>query len=189
MTLYTIGHSNRSFEEFTAELSTRGIEVVVDVRSSPYSRYATQFNTDQIRDGLDRLGIDYRFAGGALGGRPREAALYRDGQASYATMKETYAFRRGIEQLLDIAARRCTVLMCSEGQAQDCHRGILIAPAADEYADVVHIGRDGCDEPHAEMVRRLIALHMNELGLFDDQPSDPLQFALERQGHRIAYTR
>ena len=40
-TIFTVGHSNQSLESFLDLLGRHGIDLVVDVRSSPYSQYAT----------------------------------------------------------------------------------------------------------------------------------------------------
>ena len=43
-TVWTVGHSNVSLEDFLQLLARQRIDVVVDVRSSPYCGYATHFN-------------------------------------------------------------------------------------------------------------------------------------------------
>ncbi len=42
----TIGHSNHTVDHFLNLLRVNAVQVVVDERSQPYSKYATQF--DQI---------------------------------------------------------------------------------------------------------------------------------------------
>ena len=46
ITLWTVGHSNHPLGAFLDLLAQHRIEVVADVRSSPYSRYASQFNRE-----------------------------------------------------------------------------------------------------------------------------------------------
>ncbi|MBQ6200877.1 MAG: DUF488 family protein [Prevotella sp.] len=50
MTIYTIGHSNHSQEEFLRLIQTYGITCVVDVRSLPASKHYPQFNQDTGED-------------------------------------------------------------------------------------------------------------------------------------------
>jgi uncharacterized protein (DUF488 family) len=57
--IYTIGHSNRSFESFLALLREHEIDVVADVRSSPYSRYAVHFSAEPIKAALENAGVKY----------------------------------------------------------------------------------------------------------------------------------
>lgn len=43
-TLYTVGHSNQTFEDLIGMLQAQHINVIVDVRSVPASKYTPQFN-------------------------------------------------------------------------------------------------------------------------------------------------
>jgi uncharacterized protein (DUF488 family) len=68
MELWTVGHSNISFEKFAALLKQHGITMIVDVRSDPFSRWR-HFNRDKLIRTLSEQGIDYRYGGSLLGGR------------------------------------------------------------------------------------------------------------------------
>ena len=63
--IWTVGHSNHSFERFDELLRGAGIESVVDVRSYPYSGIAPQFNREQLDPALRRIGLGYTFGEGA----------------------------------------------------------------------------------------------------------------------------
>src|SRR4051794_6825851 len=67
-TVFTIGHSSHSVEVFADLLVKHGIQVVVDVRSAPYSRYAPQFDRDILPRPLNLIGVKYLFLGRELGG-------------------------------------------------------------------------------------------------------------------------
>ncbi len=69
-TIFTLGHSNHPLETFLDLLQQHRIEMVVDVRSSPYSRYASHFNRETITNHLKALEIRYLFAGDSLGPPP-----------------------------------------------------------------------------------------------------------------------
>src|ERR1044072_7926698 len=69
-TIWTIGHSTRSIEEFIELLKSFGLQVLVDVRSFPGSRRYPQFNKERLRESLAGEGVDYRHAP-ELGGRRR----------------------------------------------------------------------------------------------------------------------
>jgi len=60
MTLYTIGHSNKSIVEFLSELKSREIHLVVDMGSIPYSRFSPQFNREALIKVLGKNGIAYK---------------------------------------------------------------------------------------------------------------------------------
>ncbi len=137
-TLYTIGHSNHEAEQFVALLRQHGIELVVDVRSSPYSRYVPQANRETLARTLETAGIAYRWLGDRLGGKPDGAV------ADYDEMRASPAFRQGIDRLVALADQQRLAVMCSEGDHRQCHRHKLITPALlDREAHVLHIQPDG----------------------------------------------
>ncbi len=74
--LLSIGHSNHPFDDLVALLEQHRVEVVADVRTSPYSRYNPQFNSQNLRHGLGEAGIRYLFLGKELGGRPEGEEFY-----------------------------------------------------------------------------------------------------------------
>ena len=66
---YAIGHSNHPIEKFLELLEKYDINVVVDARSVPYSKYAAQFNKKNINPELKKSGIDYIFMGDLIGAK------------------------------------------------------------------------------------------------------------------------
>ncbi|MDP2316179.1 MAG: DUF488 domain-containing protein [Pseudomonadota bacterium] len=126
-TVWTIGHSNRSLEDFVAVLDAWGIAQVADVRQFTRSRANPQFNADSL---AARLGADRYVHLGALGGRRRvlgddnlgwEHPAFR-GYADYAA---TAPFQVGLAALEALAEARPTALMCAEILWWRCHRRIL----------------------------------------------------------------
>ncbi len=75
-TIFTIGHSNHTWESFVPLLKDNGIELLVDVRTEPVSHYAPFANHRTLPELLNRVGIDYEFMGGQLGGKPDNPAMY-----------------------------------------------------------------------------------------------------------------
>ncbi|MGD9315631.1 MAG: DUF488 domain-containing protein [Anaerolineae bacterium] len=136
--VYTIGHSNHQAAHFVALLRQHGIELLVDVRSSPYSRYVPQANRETLARTLKSAGITYRWMGDRLGGKPEGSV------ADYDQLADSPAFQRGIADLMAQAAHRSTAIMCSEGDHRQCHRHKLITPILlDNNLDVLHIQPDG----------------------------------------------
>jgi uncharacterized protein (DUF488 family) len=136
--LYTIGHSNHSLDTLIRLLAENGVASVVDVRSAPYSRYSPQFNKSDLERTLQPRGLSYAYAGKYLGGRPMDPTCYRSGmlpvegadylhEVDYAEVMKRDWFLKGVNRLLDIAARRPTAVMCSEENPENCHRHHLIA--------------------------------------------------------------
>ncbi|HDD69177.1 MAG TPA: DUF488 domain-containing protein [Candidatus Korarchaeota archaeon] len=133
MHLYTIGHSNRSFEEFLSILKKYGIELLIDIRSWPYSSKNPQFNLDRLKKELPAQGMAYEWLGKELGGR-RSRGLGKDspnkgwrskGFRNYADYALGEEFRKGVSKLLKLAEGRRTAIMCAEKFYWGCHRRIL----------------------------------------------------------------
>jgi uncharacterized protein (DUF488 family) len=143
--IWTIGHSNHSFETFASLLASEGIEFVADVRSYPYSRIAPQFNRESLQHALRERGIRYLFLGEELGGRPQKEEQYdADGHALYGAMAEEPQFGQAIDRLLAGAEAHRIALVCSEADPADCHRRLLVGKVlADRGLQLRHIRRDG----------------------------------------------
>jgi uncharacterized protein (DUF488 family) len=144
-TLYTIGHSNQTVEDFLALLARHGIEALVDVRSAPYSRYVPHFNKRELQQAMQAAGLHYVYLGRELGGRPEDLGLYDEaGHARYDLIAETETFNEGIERLKTGLASYRVAIMCSEEDPTDCHRRLLVGRVMrrDGYR-VLHIRGDG----------------------------------------------
>ncbi len=125
--VWTIGHSNHGFERFAALLEGHGVELVADVRSRPYSRFAPWSNRERLSVALASRGVPYEFFGQVLGGRP-DADEFHDpsGHALYERMAREPAFGEAIERVLALARERRVALLCSEGDPKNCHRRLLV---------------------------------------------------------------
>src|SRR3972149_5433068 len=94
--LFTIGHSNHPIKTFLELLAGSGIEVLVDVRSQPFSKYAGQFDASELNRAVTRIGIKYLYLGEELGGRPKPLDFYdREGHVLYRLVAESPLFLRG----------------------------------------------------------------------------------------------
>jgi uncharacterized protein (DUF488 family) len=152
--LMTIGHSNVCWEEFHYALDYFDVNCIIDVRSSPTSRWS-QFRKEQLRLALNRVGISYVHLGDSLGGHPKS------GPTAYDARRGTASFATGIESVLAIADRCRPALMCSEAEPLRCHRFLLISRHLNALPDVGvwHIRHDGTLESHTQAENRLLALH------------------------------
>jgi uncharacterized protein (DUF488 family) len=127
--IYTIGYGGRSIDEFVSAVSDVAAEYVVDVRSSPYSKYKPEFSREPLSARLERSGVRYVFMGDALGGRPDDPSCYdADGRVDYGRCRLRPEFQEGLAVLeAGVEGGSRLVLMCSEGRPQDCHRTKLVA--------------------------------------------------------------
>jgi uncharacterized protein (DUF488 family) len=151
--VFTIGHSNHTFEEFLRLVTDHRIDVVVDTRSAPYSRYAPQFDRESIQRDLTQSGPKYLFLGAELGGRPKNASYYDErGHVLYSRITKDAAFTSGIERLERGIAGFRIALMCGEEDPAHCHRRLLVGRVlAERGHEVLHIRGDGRVESDADV--------------------------------------
>ncbi len=160
--IHTVGHSNIELDEFIALLA--GIEVVVDVRSTPFSKYAPQFGMHNIRAELRLAGIEYMYladedVGNILGGQPRDEGCYESGKIVYERVMERSWYHEGIERLIGLAQRKSVAIMCSEENPHKCHRHHLVAQTLlDRGVDVYHIRGDRSTEKAEKEAAQLTLL-------------------------------
>jgi uncharacterized protein (DUF488 family) len=147
----TIGHSNHAIDRFVDLLKAGGIEAVVDVRSTPYSRRFPQFGRERLTQSLAAAGILYRYEGGALGGKPKDGASY-DAVAARAE------FKQALDRLVASSADTTLCLMCAEKEPLDCHRTVLVSRRlAERGMPIEHLLADGRQESHGAIEDKLIA--------------------------------
>ncbi len=143
--VYTLGHSSHTIEVFLGLLTQHDIEVLIDTRSSPFSRYAPQFNRDALKASVEHAGLRYGFFGRHLGGRPDDEDLYdENGHVLYSAVAKSFLFNDGLERLIAGAAKYRTALLCSEENPSVCHRRLLVGRVLFESGiGVFHIRGDG----------------------------------------------
>ncbi len=187
-TIFSIGHSNHSIEKFISLLKNSEVNMVVDVRSAPFSRMFPQFNQEALRKSLINHGIGYLFLGDQIGGRSNDPDDYLDGQVIYKSLASKEAFKAGIKRLREGSLKYQIAIMCSEKEPLDCHRTLLVSEALVANGAVVsHIHADGTRESHGDVLARLLALHkLSSPDLFSND-ADRVQEALVLQEKKIAY--
>ncbi len=190
-TIFTIGHSTHSLDDFLGLLKVHGIAVVADVRSSPRSR-TPHFNRDILSEVLKREGIDYVFLGSELGARREEAECYVGNRVDFAKVPQLSTFQAGLERL-EKGIDRCRVaIMCAEKEPLDCHRTILVGRALQGRGiEVKHILSDGSVEDSSNTDRRLLQMENMDASLFESQGSrkELVDNAYVERGKKIAYCR
>jgi len=125
--IYSIGHGNKKIDVFLNELNSYNISHLVDVRTSPYSKYNPQFNREMLKNDLEKVGITYVYLGENLGGLPSDRSCYIDGKVDYDLIKEKEFFKEGLKRLIIANSKNLNVaIMCSESKPEECHRSKLI---------------------------------------------------------------
>ncbi len=158
--IFTIGHSNRQWNEFTRLLEDNYVVTIVDVRRYPGSKSFPQFNKETMAKELLTKNIAYRHIE-KLGGRRKEIAgkLVYDNSGwqnksfrSYADYMVTISFNEGIKELLSLIAKceNTLAIMCSEAVPWRCHRRLIA-----DYLVMIEgisvyniIGSSGRPSPH-----------------------------------------
>jgi uncharacterized protein (DUF488 family) len=154
VTVYTVGHGTLPAEALVTLLRDAGVAGIVDVRSFPGSRRNPQFGREAMQQWVPAAGLDYAWDRRLGGRRPagptsRHVALRHDAFRGYADHMESADFHAGVGELLVVAARRPTAVMCSESVWWRCHRRLL----ADHLTlvrdvPVTHLMHDGRLVPH-----------------------------------------
>ena len=142
--LYTIGHSNRTIQEFIALLESHGINKVVDIRTIPKSRHNPQFNQPELRNALKRKHIRYeqmKKLGGLRHARKdsRNDAWINVSFRGFADYMQTDDFLIGLERLKKEARKRTVAIMCAEAVPWKCHRSMVADALTVEGWRVRHI--------------------------------------------------
>ena len=176
LTLYTVGHGNRTIEELLGLLRAVGVVTLVDVRAQPRSRHNPQFNDDSLRSACENAGITYHWAGRHLGGmretRPDSPHQALDkGLRGFADHMDTEAFQRGAFQLQQLVANGVCAMLCVERDPAYCHRVLIADYLVLQGMRVMHLMGPGETREHllsTEARRESAAL------IYDRQATQPL---------------
>jgi uncharacterized protein (DUF488 family) len=184
----TIGHSTMPLEAFLSTLRASGVTAVADVRSSPFSRRVPHFNREELEVALKDCGIEYRFLGKELGGRPRTSDLYCEGVADYEKMALEPAFHKGLNRVIKGAYEHVVALMCSEHNPLDCHRCLLVSRAlANRHVPVAHILGNGRITEQRDIEEALLDLSTNPIDDMFASREDRLASAYRQRALAVAY--
>ena len=185
--LYTVGHSTHTAEHFIGLLKANEIQALVDVRSSPFSKFNPQYNRENLNTLLKNEGISYIFLGKELGARRDEPDCYIDNKVSYSAISKTPAFIEGLKRLESGINKMTVSLMCAEKDPLTCHRTILVARQLTESHIIQHIHADGSLEDGVSAEERLLKEHkLNDDDMFRTR-EDRLKKAYLLRESRIAY--
>lgn len=135
--IFTVGSSNRTWDEFLSLLKIYRIQALADVRRFPTSKFG-HFKRENLAGALEKAGIDYIYLGQELGG-------YRSG--GYEKYTSSERFKEGVEMLEKLAEKESVAIMCAEKLPQRCHRRFIGSNLKRRGWQVIHI----IDEGHERM--------------------------------------
>lgn len=161
-TLYSVGHSNQTQEEFLALIMVYGINCIVDVRSMPASKFSPQFNQEHIRSFLLANNVQYLHFGEEFGAR-RTDSIDENGQVNFEMAAKTPAFMSGALRILRGMERGYNIaFMCSEADPLECHRFALVSRYFhDTGVNVQHILKDAKLASHEALEKEMINTFMH----------------------------
>lgn len=177
LTCFTIGHSTQTVDEFIRLLKKHDIKYLIDVRSMPYSKFASQFNSENLKMALKIYSIIYGYMGKELGARYEDPVLhFEDGRVDFKKVRETDTFKNGIERIIQGAKQGYKIaLMCAEKDPFECHRFCLISyELAKRGLKVLHIMHDGSVIANEELEDRLLNKYRqdyNQISLLEPMKS------------------
>ncbi|HLV40257.1 DUF488 domain-containing protein [Xanthomarina sp.] len=143
-TIWTIGHSTRTEEEFLSLLKSFKIEQLIDVRRFPGSRKYPQFNKENLETVIPENGISYVHLE-SLGGRrkstpdSKNSVWHHPSFKGYADYMETAEFEQAIDALKKLAVKKPSAIMCSEAVWWRCHRSMISDRLKANSWQVLHI--------------------------------------------------
>ena len=153
-TLYTIGHSTRTLEEFIEVLRVHDIQSLVDIRSFPMSKRLPHFHRTALEKSLPEAGIAYLWMK-ELGGRRKKIredspniGLRNISFRNYADYMLTQEFASAMAGLIDLAGQSRTAYMCAERVYFRCHRMLVSDWLVLEGHEVLHLESTKAPKPH-----------------------------------------
>jgi uncharacterized protein (DUF488 family) len=173
--LWTIGHSNHPLPKFLDLLRGHGVELLIDVRSQPYARYAVQYNREALQAAIRDAGLKYLYLGDLLGGRVEGREFYDgEGHVRYDRVAASPEFQRGVERLLREMRGGRTAVLCGEEDPTECHRRLLIGRVLGGRGVAVrHLRGDGRAQTEEEVAaEETYRRTKGQLSLFEREDPD-----------------
>lgn len=195
--VYTVGHSTHPIGRFIEILKKNNINCVCDVRSTPFSAYNPQFNSDTLKQSLLGVNIRYVDFGKEFGARRDELVLYTNGVVDFTKVASSQIFMQGVSRVKDgIKKGYRMAIMCSEKDPIECHRTVLVSRNLQKYSiEIIHILENGDQEKNCDTEERLVKKYLSKEDrffggtLFDANVFEDIQIdrAYEAAEKKIAY--
>ena len=175
-TIYSIGYSGFSIDDFINSIRSKEISAVVDVRSLPYSKFFSDYNKDCLEQKLKRAGIFYRNYATEFGAKQDEKRYFsKENYLDFELFAKSISFLKGFDKLKDGMAQNYSfVLMCAEKDPINCHRTILVSRCFhDAGYKVIHLLPNNITMTQDAIENRLLKKYFpnidkNQTTLFDN---------------------
>lgn len=199
MRLFTVGHSTYDIDYFVNLLKSYNINCIVDVRSTPYSKYSTQYNKDFIKSILKINNIAYIYMGIEFGARRPNRELYtKEGYVDFDKVRYDCDFINGIERIKKGLEKGYNIaFMCTEKKPDECHRCILVGRSFKDLGyEVINIINESEYKLQGEIEKDLLDLYYpnrNQIALIPDMnlanksDDDLIKDAYKMKNREIGY--
>lgn len=192
--IFTIGYTAFQLEDFFGILKRYNINSVIDVRSSPFSKFHSEYNTDQLSLELKKRGFAYRNYKNEFGARQSERKYYPHGYLDFSLFTKSEAFRSGMKKIMNASEMGYRfVLMCAEKNPITCHRVIMVAREFyKEGYTVKNLLANGEFYTQEDIENQLVDMYYPDRGqmsLFDEQLSwdEMIENSYAYQNEKIGY--
>lgn len=195
-TVYSIGYSGFLVDEFVNILEYNGINLLVDVRSQPYSQYYSDYNKDSFELKLKNKDIYYRNYANEFGARQDQKEYYsNEGFLDFELFAKSPQFLEGMEKLKNSMLQNYKfVVMCAEKDPFNCHRAILVTRAFhDAGFKIMHLLPAGEAMTQTDIEKRLLEKYYpqrDQLSFFEQHYStnDYIKKAYKKRNAEIGYS-
>ena len=192
--LFTIGYSSFALNKFISVLERYSIQVVVDVRSQPYSAYYSNYNKENIKSTLRQKKIHYRNYSIEFGARQTDKRYFsNEGYLDFELFAESPNFKQGFDKIKNSVEQGYSIaLMCAEKNPAICHRSIMVSRAFyNNGFSINHILADGCIEGQNDIESQLLDNYYpnrNQVALFEEHNQESLTvLAYKKRNAEIGY--
>lgn len=171
--IITIGYGNRTIDDFIGLLCKTKVKYLIDLRTSPYSKFKPEFNKECLEVILKKNKIQYVFMGDSIGGLPSDRSCYTNDHVDYDKVKEKDFYKEGIFRLVKAyEGGHSVAIMCSEGKPEMCHRSKLVGMTLDNLGiQVIHFDEKDTLISQEVVIRKIVS---DQLDLFK-KPMDDLK--------------
>lgn len=194
--IFTIGYTGFKIDEFIDVLKIYKVNAVVDVRSYPFSKYYSDYNSDTLENTLKKSDISYRLYDKEFGARQKDYALYdENNQFDLTLFSKSEQFKRGMKRIKKGTSSGFRIaLMCAEKNPIECHRAVLVGRELSLVGfNVLHIINKNKIITEKQLEEELVDIYFPEkdqLSLFNNDNlslSKQIQKSIEMQRKKIAY--
>ena len=180
--LYTIGYAGfPNTQDFLNALKQYGVQILIDVRSTPSSAYYTAYNKDALSGFLKENGIYYFNFAKQFGARQDNTAFYKNGRMDFETFSQSDQFMDGVHKV--DASNAVVAFMCAEKKPSECHRTILVARAfSDKGQKVTHIMPSGESMTQHDVENELLETYFPDraqASLFEETEKSDEEYVVE----------